>query len=279
MSVAASPNEALEHDALSEALYRARIERKPIPPLTDEHPSMTALDAYQVQQGFVRRLEADGDRVVGWKLGLTSAPMQAMFGVSTPDYGPVLASFLVDDGAELVVSDFISPKAEAEIAVLLNRSLSGPGCTALDVAQAVAGYAAAIEIVDSRIADWKIKLPDTISDLASMGAIAVSSRLVPPGDWDLRLLGMAFTRDGEVIGTGAGAAALGSPLNAVAWLVRTLHGVGVGLEPGQFVMTGSLHAAVPMAAGSTYRADFDRLGPITLRTAGASAEVPSGAGA
>ena len=259
--------DAREYDDLAEALYRARVKRVAIPPLTDSHPGMTALDAYQVQQGFVRRLIADGDRVVGWKLGLTSAPMQAMFGVTTPDYGPVLGSFLVAEGAELAVSDFIAPKAEAEIAVLLDRPLAGQHCTALEVAQAVAGYAAAIEIVDSRIADWKIKLPDTISDLASMGAIALSSRLVPPGHWDLRLLGLVFTRDGEVVGTGAGAAALGSPLNAVAWLVRTLHQVGVGLEAGQFVMTGSLHAAVPLTAGSTFRADFDRLGPITLRTA------------
>lgn len=254
----------LDHDAVAEALHLAWRTRVPIAPLTQAHPDMDEQDAYRVQQGFTRRLLADGGARVGWKLGLTSAPMQAMFGVDSPDHGPVLSTFLVDDGAVLDPASFIAPRAEAEIAVVLAEPLEGPHCTALDVARALAGYVAAIEVVDSRIQDWRIALPDTVADLASIGAVALSSRLVPPGDWDVRLLGLVLTRDGEVVGTGAGAAALGSPLNAVAWLVRTLHAVGEGLQAGQFVMTGSLHAAVPLAPGSTYRADFDRLGPVTV---------------
>jgi 2-keto-4-pentenoate hydratase len=258
---------ALDVAAAAAALYAARRERRPVEPLTAAHPDMTPQDAYAVQQGFVGRLLDDGDSVVGYKLGLTSAPMQQMFGVDSPDYGPVLRSFVVPDGGCVSLGDFIAPKVEAEIAVVLAEPLAGPRCTALDVARAVAGYVAAVEVVDSRIADWRITLPDTVADLASMGAVVLSDRLVEPGDWDPRLLGMAFTRNGSLVATGAGAAALGGPLTAVAWLVETLHPLGVGLPAGQFVMTGSLHAAVPLAAGDVFRAEFDRLGPVTLRVA------------
>ncbi len=134
-----------------------------------------------------------------------------------------------------------------------------------DAARAVDGMAAAVEIVDSRFVDWRIKLCDTVSDLASNGAAAVSSHLVPLGDLDPRLIGMALTRNGELLDTGAGAAALGDPLAVVAWLANTLGEVGIALEPGHVVMTGALHAAVPMHEGDVFRAEFDRLGPVTLR--------------
>ena len=124
---------------------------------------------------------------------------------------------------------------------------------------------ASVEIVDSRFEDWRIKLADTVADLASNGAAAVSSRVVPLADVDTRLVGMALSRNGEVIDTGAGAAALGDPIAVVAWLANTLGENGIALEPGHLVMTGALHAAVPMAAGEEYVAEFDRLGSITLR--------------
>jgi 2-keto-4-pentenoate hydratase len=165
----------------------------------------------------------------------------------------------------VAASAFIHPRVEAEIALVLSADLAGPDCTALDVARAVAGAAAAIEIVDSRIAGWRIKLADTIADLASSGAIVLGAAVVPLDGIDLRLAGMVFSRDGEVIATGAGAAALGSPLHATAWLVRTLAGLGESLRAGQFVMTGALHAAVDIAPGQRYRAEFDRLGPVGLR--------------
>jgi len=123
---------------------------------------------------------------------------------------------------------------------------------------------AAIEIVDSRIAGWRIKLADTIADLASSGAIVLGSSVVPAAGLDLRLAGMVFTRDGEVVATGAGAAALGSPLHATAWLVRTLDGLGGSLRAGQFIMTGALHAALDIAPGQRYRAEVDRLGQVSV---------------
>jgi 2-keto-4-pentenoate hydratase len=213
----------------------------------------------------VRRYLADGDRVIGYKLGLTSKPMQQMLGVDSPDFAPVMASHVLQDGAAIAAADFIAPRLEAEIALVLGEELSGPDCTPLDVLRATDGVVASLELVDSRVADWKIKLPDTVADMASSGAIVISGRSVPVDDVDLRLLGMVFTRDGEVIATGAGAAALGNPAAAVAWLVRTLHPLGDSLPAGSIVMTGALHAAVPVAAGEIYRAEFDRLGPVTAR--------------
>ncbi len=252
---------------LGAALYAARRAGLPIEPLTDTHAAMSVTDAYRVQRDLVARLLADGDRVVGYKLGLTSLPMQRMLGVDSPDFAPVLASHLHPDGAEVAAAGFIHPRVEAEIALVLGEDLAGPDCTAVDVARAVSGATPAIEIVDSRIAGWRIKLADTIADLASSGAIVLGAAVVPVGGIDLRLAGMVFSRDGEVIATGAGAAALGSPLHATAWLVRTLAGLGDSLRAGQFVMTGALHAAVDIAPGQRYRAEIDRLGPVGLRIA------------
>lgn len=244
------------------ALFEARRTRVPVEPLTALHPDMTMADGYRVQQDLVRRLLADGDRIVGYKLGLTSKPMQRLLGVSSPDFAPVLASHVQADGSGVRVDDFISPRLEAEIALVLDRDLTGPDCTALDVAAAARGAVPALELVDSRIADWRIALPDTIADLASSGAIVLGGHITPLAGLDLRLAGMVFSRNGEVVATGAGAAALGNPLQAVAWLANTLHQLGSGLRAGHVVMTGALHAAVTVSAGERYRAEFDRLGPV-----------------
>jgi len=252
-------------EELATALYEARLKRVPIAPLTETDHDLTMADGYLVQQGVVRRYLDDGDRIVGYKLGLTSRPMQEMLGVDSPDFAPVMASHVLLDGASVPLTDYIAPKLEAEIALVLGSGLSGPDCTPLDVLRAVEGVVASIELVDSRVADWRITLPDTVADMASSGAIIVAGATTPVSEVDLRTLGMVFTRDGEVIATGAGAAALGNPAAAVAWLVRTLHGLGSELPAGSLVMTGALHAAVPVTAGEIYRAEFDRLGAVTVR--------------
>jgi 2-keto-4-pentenoate hydratase len=256
--------------ALGAALYEAHRSGVPVEPLTDTRPDLSVGDAYRIQQDLVGRLLADGDRILGYKLGLTSAPMQQLFGVDSPDFAPVLASHVRSDGARIAPETFIQPKIEAEIALVLGEDLAGPDCTALDVARAVRGAAPALEIVDSRIAGWRIRLADTVADLASCGAIVLGSQVTPLDGFDLRLAGLVFSRDGEVVATGAGAAALGSPLRAAAWLVRTLAGFGESLHAGQFIMTGALHAAIEIAPGQRFRAEFDRLGPVWLRVAGGS---------
>ena len=251
--------------AKARALYDARRTRVPIPPFTDEDPTLGMADGYAIQRELIDLLLADGDRIVGHKVGLTSKPMQKMVGVDSPDYGPVLASTVYRDGDTIPASRFIAPKIEAEIVFVIGERLEGPGVTVTQAHAAIAGAVAAMEIVDSRIADWRIKLADTVADLASNGAMATSSRIVPITDIDPRLVGMTLTRNGELIDTGAGAAALGDPVAVVAWLANVLGGDGVALEPGHLIMTGALHAAVPMTPGDVFRAEFDRLGPITVR--------------
>jgi 2-keto-4-pentenoate hydratase len=249
----------------AKALYDARRSRQAIEPFTDDDPTLGMADGYAVQSELVKLILADGDTIVGYKVGLTSKPMQKMVGVDSPDYGPVLGSTVYRNGDAVSLAGFIQPKIEAEIVFVMGEPLRGPGVTVTDAHRAVAGIAASMEIVDSRFADWRIKLADTVADLASNGAVAVSGNLVPLVGIDTRLIGMTMTRNGELIDTGAGAAALGDPLSAVAWLANTLGAVGIGLEPGHLVMTGALHAAVPMNAGDVFRADFDRLGPVTVR--------------
>ncbi|GAA4558464.1 2-keto-4-pentenoate hydratase [Pseudonocardia xishanensis] len=247
------------------ALYDARRTRTPIPPLTDDDPTLGMADGYAVQRELVALLLADGDRIVGYKVGLTSEPMQQMIGVDSPDFAPVLGSTVYRDGDEIPLSRFIAPRVEAEIVFVLGERLEGPGVTVTRARAALACAAAGMEIVDSRIVDWRITLADTVADLASNGAVAVSSRLVPVADLDTRLVGMTLTRNGELVDTGAGAAALGDPVAVVAWLANTLGENGIALEPGHLIMTGALHAAVPMTPGDVFRAEFDRLGPVTVR--------------
>jgi 2-keto-4-pentenoate hydratase len=259
---------ALDAQDKARQLYEARRTRVPIPPFTEADPSLGAEEGYLIQQELVRLLVADGDRVVGHKVGLTSKPMQRMFGMDSPDYAPVLASTLYASPAEIPAGRFIAPRIEAEIVFVLGEELRGPGVSITDASRAVAGVAAAVEIVDSRIVDWRIGLADTVADLASNGAVAASGRLVPLdrlSDMDTRLIGMVMTRNGDLVDTGAGAAALGDPVGVIAWLANTLGERGVALEAGHLIMTGALHAAAPMAAGDVFRAEFDELGPVTVR--------------
>src|SRR3954463_3426819 len=252
-------------DGKARALYEARRNRRAIAPFTDDDPTLGMADGYAVQAALVKLILADGDTVVGYKAGLTSKPMQTMLGVGQPDYGPVLGSTIYRDGDEISVSRFIAPKLEAEIVYVLGGALQGPGVTVEQARAAVSGISASMEIVDSRFADWRIKLCDTVADLASNGAVALSEKLVPLDGIDPRLIGMVLSRDGQLVDTGAGAAALGDPAAVVAWLANTLAEDGIGLESGHLVMTGALHAAVPMQAGETYTAEFDRLGSVTVR--------------
>jgi 2-keto-4-pentenoate hydratase len=248
----------------AQALYDARRNRAPIAPFTDDDPSLGMADGYAVQSELVKLILADGDRILGYKAGLTSKPMQTMLAVDQPDYGPVLASTVYRDGDDVSLGRFIQPKIEAEIVLTIGEELRGPGVSVEDAQRAVRGAAAAMEIVDSRFADWRIKLADTVADMASNGAVAISENVVPLDDVDVRLIGMVLTRNGALVDTGAGAAALGNPLAVVAWLANTLGMDGIALEPGHVVMTGALHAAVPMQPGEEYLAEFDRLGSVRV---------------
>lgn len=245
-------------------LYRARATGIPIQPFTDVDPEA---DGYAIQREYVALLIADGDEILGYKAGLTSEPMQRIFGVSSPDYGPVLASTAFSDGDTLPVERFIAPMVEAEIVFRLRKRLTGPGVGLTEARDAIADAMPGLEIVDSRIMDWRVKLADSIADLASAGAVVLGEPVALAPDTDPRLIGCVFSRDGEIIATGAGAAALGNPVAVVAWLANTLGAQGIALEAGHLILTGALHAAVPMYPGEEFTAEFDRLGKVAVRVA------------
>lgn len=266
MTIPTTTPESATHRRWAKALFAARRECTPIRPLTEQDPELTVDDAYRIQQTLVKLVcEADSADIIGYKLGLTSRAMQQAIGVDQPDYGPILSSMVYDNGAEIVLDDYLQPKIEAEIALVLNRPLRGPGVTALKAAQAVGGAVAALELIDSRIANWQIGLIDTIADQASSAALVQGSRMIPIDGWEPRYTGMVVSRNGRIEATGAGAAALGDPIAAVAWLANTLAPYDVTLEAGHLIMTGSLHAAFELSPGDVVLAEFDRLGTVTAR--------------
>lgn len=228
---------------------------------------MTVADAYAVQQALIQRWLAAGAVQVGWKVGLTSAAMQRLLGVTEPDFGHLLDTMQVADAGVVRRSELIWPRVEPEIAFVLRADLRGPGVTEREVLAATAALVPALEVVDSRIRDWQIRLADTIADNASCGRFVLGAARVPPGDFDLRLLGMVFRVDGQVVATATGAAVLGHPAAAVAWLANTLATFGQGLQAGQVVLPGSLVAAVDLQPGMEVQAEFDRLGCVSLRVA------------
>ena len=251
--------------AHADALYEARQTKQAIAAFTDDAPELGMLDGYEIQERLVEKLIANGEVITGYKLGLTSKAMQELLKIDQPDFGPIFESGIFSDGSTIPREQFIAPRIEGEIGLILGKDLSGPNCTVEDVRDATVGLSAALEIVDSRIVDWKIKLADTVADLASGGAIALSNKVVPIDGFDPRHIGMVFSKNGEVLATGAGAAAMGDPLATVAWLANTLAPMGVVLKAGQVIMTGALHAMVPAGSGDTFTAEFDRLGSITVK--------------
>jgi len=249
---------------MAEALLRAHGEVSPIPPLTEAEPGLSAEDAYRVQQLVVAaRLPHDGP-IVGYKVGLTSKAMQELLGIDSPDFGPILSAMVVESGAVVDRARLIQPRVEAEIAFVLERPLRGPGVEAEDVLAATSGVMAAIEVIDSRVEGWRIKLADTIADLASSAMVVTSGRPVPPHGLALDEIGVRMERDGDEVSSGVGSAVLGHPARAVAWLINTLGEKGVGLEAGHIVMPGAMHAAVPAEAGNRFRAVFEELGPVEV---------------
>lgn len=251
--------------ALSRALLDAETRRAPLDPLTATNPDFKVEHAYQVQVAGVKAKLARGHRVIGKKIGLTSKAMQNLLGVHEPDYGHLLEDMLLPEGEPCRRDELLLPKVEGEVAFVMERRLQGPGLHVADVLRATAGVMPALEIVDSRIRDWKIKLPDTVADNASSARFVLGPRLSPARDLDLRLIGMCLEKNGQVVNSGAGVAVLGHPAAAVAWLANKLAEFGAALEPGDVVLSGAVTAAVDVAAGDVVEAHFDRLGSARAR--------------
>jgi 2-oxopent-4-enoate/cis-2-oxohex-4-enoate hydratase len=248
-------------DELYDALRACRV----VEPLTSRHADISIDDAYRIQQRLIARRIDAGERIIGKKIGVTSAAVMNMLGVYQPDFGMLTDGMVYNEGEAIPAHTLIQPKAEGEIAFVLKKDLIGPGVTGADVLAATEGVMACFEIVDSRIRDWKIKIQDTVADNASCGVFVLGDKLVDPRGVDLNTCGMVLEKNGEIVATGAGAAALGAPVNAVAWLANTLGRLGIPLKAGEVILSGSLAIMVPVKAGDSLRVTIGGIGGCSVR--------------
>lgn len=254
-----------EIQAIGLQLHEALTLRQALPPLTETYPDLTIEQAYQIQLAMIQPRLEGGATVVGKKIGVTSKVVMDMLKVDQPDFGHLLSDMLYADGSSIAVETLIAPKAEGEIAFVLKEDLHGPGVTVADVLRATAYVMPCFEIVDSRIRDWKIRIQDTVADNASAGAFVLGDRGVDPRNVDLACTGLVMEKNGEIVATGAGAAALGHPANAVVWLANTLGALGIGLKKGEVILSGSLAAMVPVQAGDQLRISIGGIGSAAVR--------------
>lgn len=245
-------------------LYDSEKTREPIPPLTETDGELTVDDAYHIQLCNVERAVREGQIISGKKIGLTSPGIQKQLGVNEPDYGHLFQSMDCKNG-EVKTDHFLQPKIEAEVAFILKEDLSGGNVTPEDVVRATDYVVGAFEIVDSRVADWKIKLADTISDNASSGCYVLGNKKIPAAAIDLSKETMKLYKNGELVKEGDGAAVLGNPCNAVAWLANRLNDYGVGLKKGEVILSGAFSAAPEAAKGDLFEVDFSALGRVSAK--------------
>lgn len=247
-------------------LYAALRERRTLPRLMERDPTLTIEDAYAISLNYLNRRLADGEKVVGKKIGLTSQVTRDQLGVYQPDFG-FLTDAMVATGGTLDVDAhaLIQPKGEAEIAFILKQNLNGPGVTPQDVLAATDYISPCFEIVDSRIDDWKFGIVDTIADNASCGAFILGEDRGDPNELNLETIEVTVRKNGLEVARGVGGAALGSPLNSVAWLANTLGEYGVSLNKGDVILSGSLVPLIPAVKGDVFESEVAGLGRCTVR--------------
>ena len=250
---------------LGDELYAALTAGKTVSPLTSRGFDITIEDAYHIQQRMLARRIEKGEKVVGKKIGVTSTAVMNMLGVHQPDFGYLLDSMVYNEGESVEMDSLIQPKAEGEIAFLLKKDLQGPGVTAADVLAATEGVMACFEIVDSRIQDWKIRIQDTVADNASCGVFVLGDQLVDIANLDLALAGMVLEKNGEIVVTGAGAATMAHPVNAMVWLANMLGTLGIALKAGDIVLSGAMGAMVPVVKGDNLRMTIGGIGGCSVR--------------
>ncbi len=251
-------------DELAADLAQAERSREPIAPLTAAHPDMDVVDAYEIQLINIRQRVAEGARVIGHKVGLSSKAMQQMMGVDEPDYGHLLDEMQVFEDTPVKTSRFLYPRVEVEVGFILAEDLPGAGCTEDDVLAATEALVPSIELIDTRITDWKIALCDTIADNASSAGFVLGKARLSPNQLDVKTIDAVLTRNGEVVAEGRSDAVLGNPGTAVAWLARKVESFGVRLRKGDVVLPGSCTRAIDVHAGDEFVADFAGLGAVRL---------------
>ena len=247
------------------ARLRAAYTAGAIAPLRDGLAPDDAAGAYAVQALNTTHWQSQGRRIAGRKIGLTAKAVQAQLGVNQPDFGVLFADMQIPDGGTLDPAKTLQPRVEAEVALVLARPLNNPDATLEDIIAATDHAVPALEIVDSRIADWKISFADTVADNGSSAFYVLGTEPKKLAGLDLYTCGMAMTVNGEIVSLGAGAACLGHPLNAALWLVRTLASFGDGLQAGDVILTGALGPMVALKPGDVVEAQVGGMGRCGFR--------------
>lgn len=262
---------ALSLNEIAETLWQAERTGSPCAPVREQLAQAAASSsgedilaaAYAVQSLNIQRKVKAGERVVGRKIGLTSLAVQKQLGVDSPDFGTLLASMAVGHGEEIASSRLMQPKVEAEIALVLERDLDHEQNTVVDLINATAYALPAIEVVGSRVANWDIRLADTVADNASSGLFVLGARPVKLSDFDLIGCGMVMERRGDQVSLGIGAACMGNPLNAAVWLANVMARAGTPLRAGDVLMSGALGPMVAVQPGDVFSAQIEGLGSVS----------------
>lgn len=260
----------MEQDKINQLggeLYEALRTQTTVAPLTDRESDITIEDAYHISLRMLQqRVELDGEKIIGKKIGVTSKPVQEMLNVFQPDFGFLTDAMVFPDGAEIpIAGNMIQPKAEGEIAFRLKKDLVGPGVTEQDVLDATETIMPCFEIVDSRIDDWKIKIEDTVADNASCGVYVLGTNEVDPRDHDLPMLKMTILKNNKFNSEGLGSAVQGNPLTAVAWLANTLGEFGIPFKAGEVILSGSLAPLIPVVAGDEMSLEIEGIGGCSCK--------------
>lgn len=249
---------------LASKLLEAENSKRSIEPVVKTNPALTIDEAYTIQLETIDKKVQQGHKIIGKKIGLTSEVVQQMLKVDEPDYGHLLSDMMVEPNGNLDITNLIQPKIEGEIAFVLKCNLTGPNVTVKDVLEATDYVAPALEIVDSRIADWNITLQDTVADNASSGLFVIGDQKTPIENLHLPSIQMELLQNGNVINKGTGAAALGNPAACVAWLANRLADYQISLKAGEIILSGALSGMVTVEKGDQYTAKFDHLGEVSV---------------
>ncbi|WP_226036061.1 2-keto-4-pentenoate hydratase [Aquibacillus saliphilus] len=245
-----------------DALIEAEKTKETIEAFT-AHQKITKDEAYQIQLDIIDYRKKNGAKVVGKKIGLTSKAMQDMLGVSTPDYGHLLDSMMYREDTAISLDQFIQPKIEFEIGFVLKEKLKGPGVTIEDVIKATDYVVPAVEIIDSRIRDWKIKFEDTVADNGSSAGAIIGKDSKQLSEIDLPEVKMSLYKNDQSIDTAYGSAVMGNPVEAVAWLANEVGAYDISLDAGEVILAGALSKAIPIEDGDHFKAVFENLGTVS----------------
>jgi 2-keto-4-pentenoate hydratase len=254
-----------KYQEIARQIIKAEETQAPIAPLTETYPEITVDDAYAIQIEVIEEKKRKGARVVGKKIGLTGEKIRQQIGVDEPDFGILMDHIVLREDEPLRMSELLAPRIEFELAFLLAQDVIGPGVNVSTVLSATEGVIPSVEVVDSRMRDWKIKLQDTIADNASNARVVLGPYMRHPSELDLKHIGMVAYINGTVVDTAAGAAVMGHPAHAVAWLANRMTELGTPLRAGEIIMSGSFTPVYPIKAGDSVQVVFDGLGTVSTR--------------